>query len=290
LATPLRTFASLTKFPISALSTLTAATGYICAARTADAGIISTSAGVLLLAFGACALNQFQERRLDALMPRTWNRPIPAGLIAPSFALALAVLLSVAGFWTLLLYRGILPALLGLSALVWYNGVYTYLKRFTAFAVVPGALVGAIPPFLGWAAGGGEILAPQSLVLAFFFLLWQVPHFWLLVAIHGPEYESVGLPSLTGILPPAALARLTFAWTCAAAFSALLLPVFRATSGRLTMFLLTVAGCALFALSLAVLRPTSANFTRRSFLAINLYALVICGLLASDPLIVRMGW
>lgn len=284
-----RTLAALTKFPISALSTVTAATGYLCANRALDRGIVPTALGVLLLAFGACTLNQFQERGLDAAMPRTRGRPIPSGQIAPSGALSIAFIFSLAGFWTLMLGPGVVPALLGLATLVWYNGVYTHLKRVTAFAVVPGALVGSLPPIIGWTAGGGDLSAPQGLALAFFFFVWQVPHFWLLVAIHGPEYETAGLPSLTRILSPAALSHLTFVWTCAAAASSLLLPVFGVASGRTTAILLTAGAVALCVSSVPPAAAPAPPFIRRAFRAINLFALFVCALLALDPFLAGLG-
>lgn len=239
-------------------------------------------AGVLLLAFGACALNQFQERRLDALMPRTRNRPLPGGRMAPSTALALAFSFALSGFWVLLLGVGITPALLGLAALAWYNGAYTPLKRVTAFAVIPGALVGAIPPVLGWTAGGGELISPQSLALAFFFFIWQVPHFWILLASHGPEYESAGLPALTRALSPQSVTRLTFVWTCTAGASALLLPVFGVATAAATKILILAASGALCAAAFPTLATRDPAANRRAFHAINLFALVLCTLLVAD--------
>lgn len=278
-----RILAALTKFPISALSTLTAATGYLCAHRGPAWGMVPMVLGVLLLAFGACALNQFQERRLDGSMPRTRGRPIPAGLITPSLALSIAFFFSLVGFWTLLLGAGAVPAFLGLATLVWYNGGYTYLKRITPFAVVPGALVGSLPPVIGWTAGGGDFAAPQSIALAFFFFVWQVPHFWLLVALHGHEYEAAGLPALTRLFSPTALSRLTFVWTCAAAASSLLLPAFHVTEAAPTAALLFATSVALCILSYPSISARSVAAPRRAFLAINLYALVVCVLLAGDP-------
>jgi heme o synthase len=284
---PLRTFAALTKFPISALATLTCASGYICATRKVDAGIIPLVSGVLLLAFGACALNQFQDRRFDARMPRTRNRPIPAGALAPSTALAISGFFTVAGFWILLLGSGALPALLGIGSAVWYNAVYTYLKRLTAFAVVPGALVGAIPPVIGWTAGGGGVADSQSIALAFFFFVWQVPHFWYLVSFHGLEYERAGLPSLSQALSLTGLSRLTFVWTCTAGVSALLLPLFRVVSAPSTRLAMAGAGALLCASAIRTLLRPGPESARRAFWGINLYGLAVCALLAADPALSR---
>ena len=91
-----------------------------------------------------------------------------------------------------------LAALLGLITVVWYNGIYTPLKRVTAFAAIPGGVVGAIPPVIGWVSGGGDPTDARIIVVAFFFFVWQVPHFWLLLMRIGGDYERAGLPSLTG--------------------------------------------------------------------------------------------
>jgi len=97
------------------------------------------------LAAGSAALNQYQERHLDRLMERTQTRPIPAGQVSPYTGLTIAVILIVLGVSVLLAGFGLGPAGLGLSTVILYNGIYTYLKRVTAFAAVPGAMVGALP-------------------------------------------------------------------------------------------------------------------------------------------------
>lgn len=285
MANPLRTFADLVKLPISALSTLTAVAGYLSAARSLAPDLLATASGVLLLAWGSCALNQFQERGLDARMPRTRNRPLPSGRMRPSTVLGVAFLLALAGFWTLLLGNGLPPALIGLFTLIWYNGVYTYLKRVTAFAVVPGSLVGALPPLLGWTAGGGGLGDPRSLALAFFFFIWQVPHFWLLIELHGDEYRAAGLPTLSTVLSGASLARLTFIWTASTAASGLLLPAFGLTTSVVGRALLAVAALGLVAAAWPFPHGADARRARKAFRAINLYALAVILAVAGDPLL-----
>jgi protoheme IX farnesyltransferase len=109
--------------------------------------------------------------------------------------------------------------LLGLAAVFWYNGFYTWLKSRSAFAAIPGALVGAIPPAIGWIAGGGSLLDQRLAVLSFFFFMWQVPHFFIHLLAFGKEYEEAGLPSLTAVFTTAQLDRLTFQWITATAVS-----------------------------------------------------------------------
>jgi protoheme IX farnesyltransferase len=123
-----------------------------------------------------------------------------------------------AGGWTALV--------LGLFAVAWYNGFYTYLKQKTALAAVPGALTGAIPPALGWVCGGGSLLDSRVWGIAFFFFIWQVPHFWLLFLDFAEDYERAGLPSLKKIFTAEQLRRIVFIWILSTAVSSLSIPLF----------------------------------------------------------------
>jgi heme o synthase len=213
----------LCKARISLLASMSAATGFILAANPAWEILPALFAGVFLLACGACVLNQYQERHTDSRMARTAGRPLPSGRIRPGQALGLALLLILSGEGFLLFTGNAAVPLLGAVAVCWYNILYTGLKKVSAFAVVPGALVGAIPPVMGWAAGGGTLSDPALAVLAFFFFMWQVPHFWLHLLTYGKEYAEAGLPSLSDVFSAAQLKRLTFQWLSATAVSSLLL-------------------------------------------------------------------
>ncbi|MGE5843513.1 MAG: protoheme IX farnesyltransferase, partial [Syntrophaceae bacterium] len=218
-----RIYLCLCKARISLFSSLSAAMGFILAADPAWETFPALLAGVFLLACGACALNQYQERDADARMARTTKRPIPSGKIRPAHALGVALLLILSGEGLLLFTGTAAVPLLGIAAVLWYNVLYTGLKRVSAFAVVPGALVGAIPPAMGWSAGGGSLADPSLAALVFFFFMWQVPHFCLHLLTYGREYTEAGLPSLTDVFRAEQLERLTFQWVSATAVSALLL-------------------------------------------------------------------
>jgi protoheme IX farnesyltransferase len=178
------------------------------------------------MACGASAINHYQERSTDALMARTAGRPIPQGRIRPHCALNFALILISSGCAFLLSSGAIAPPLLGLFAVLWYNGCYTWLKSRTAFAVIPGALVGAIPPAIGWIAGGGNPLDPRLAVISLFFFMWQVPHFLIHLLAFGKEYEKAGIPSLAAVFTGTQLARLTFQWILATAVSLQLIGLF----------------------------------------------------------------
>ena len=214
-----RSYLCLCKAKISVFASLSAAVGFSLAAHSAGTTWTVLILGVFLMACGACSLNQYQERESDALMERTATRPLPAGKIKPGDALCISMALIGSGAG-LLFFTGSLSAfLLGLGAVAWYNGFYTRSKARHAFAVLPGALVGALPPAIGWLAGGGSIAAPPVAVLCFFFFMWQIAHFFIHQLVFGKEYEAIDRPSLTAVFSGPQLDRLSFQWLVAAAVS-----------------------------------------------------------------------
>jgi len=285
---PFSTFLELTKLRISGASTFTAAAGYVAFQRGADLGLLTTLLGILLLAMGSSALNEVQEHKYDALMPRTAGRPIPRGDLSPGRATLIATVLALAGFLVLQLAHNLTSALLGALALGWYNGFYTPLKRISAFAVVPGSLIGALPPAIGWTAAGGSPADPSILALSFVFFIWQVPHFWLLVGLHAEGYEEAGYPTLVSLFGRPRLSRLTFTWTCGTAAACGLLPLFRVLVSRPAEIMLGLGALWLIASSLPLLKPgQDAALYRRVFMNINLFALVLTAAVMLDPFFMR---
>ena len=192
--------------------------------------------------------------------------------------------LSGAGFALLLWRHGWPSALLGVLALVWYNGVYTPLKRVTAFAIIPGALIGSIPPAIGWAAAGGSLYSPAMLSLCLIFFLWQVPHFWMLMLMHDQDYGRAGFPTLSRHFRADQSGRLSFTWMAATAFSCAFLPIFGAVFSVPAMVLLAAASLWLIWQATALLRSRlDRTVFRRAFLSINLFALVLIVAVIVDP-------
>ena len=277
----------LTKFRISLFSTLSTFTGFILARQGLSGDVIFPLLGVFLLASGSCALNQYQERKNDQLMERTKGRPIPSKKLSPSTALKISIGLLLSG--SILLYIGAHGSalVLGLFAMFWYNGVYTPLKRKSPFAAIPGALIGAIPPLIGWVSGKGLFsLDPQILAISFFFFIWQVPHFWLLLLNSGRDYEKAGLPSLTKIFSSAQLRRITFMWIFATAAACMIIPLFGIVESHVIHGSLFLVAFWLMWKSLKLLishpHPSSSQFI---FKTINSYAVLVIILLTLDHLI-----
>lgn len=204
---------------------------------------------VAVLAGGCSALNQVQERRIDARMQRTCLRPLATGQWSLGWGLSIAALLMGGGLLLLSAY-GLVPALLGGGAILWYNGFYTWFKRRSAFAVLPGALCGALPPLIGWCAAGGAWQDPRAIGLALVFFLWQMPHFWLLLASHREDYRRAGLPHLFERFSPQQSVRLIALWILSLASSLLLLPSLGLlrSGTAITPYLAAVAGLFLLAL------------------------------------------
>jgi protoheme IX farnesyltransferase len=243
-----RRLARLTRVRLSFFVALSAATGHAAAAYRLSWEMLVPAAGCILLAGGSSALNQYQERGLDALMRRTRSRPIPAGEMHPRTALLVSLALIGAGLALLGLLGGTWAALFGALAILLYNGLYTWMKRWSAFAAVPGAVIGGLGPAIGWVSGGGEVTSSALLAIFLVFYLWQVPHFWLLSLNFPDDYRAAGLPDPVAVLGRDRLFRLVVVWSTCTAFATLLLPLF----GLLHSLALYLILCA-SALSLALL-------------------------------------
>ncbi len=276
----------LTKINISLLATLSAATGYLLAAGKITVHMLVPTAAVFLLACGSCALNQYQEREIDERMERTKSRPIPSGRMNPEMALWISLGLILTGALTLFLGAGDLPLALGLFAVLWYNLAYTPLKRKTAFAAVPGALVGVIPPALGWVVGGGKILDPRIEGVALFFFIWQIPHFWLLLLDASKDYENAGLPSITQIFSTRQTKRIIFAWLLSTGVSALTFPSFGLIHSRFVYLLLLVATSWFLWNAIIFSGSQTIEVSSRSvFTKLNAYVLSVIFFLSFDRLL-----
>jgi protoheme IX farnesyltransferase len=202
----------LGKVRITAAVSFTTAAGSLLYTPVPGTSLLWTVLGIFLLASGASALNHVQEYRYDSRMQRTRERPLPSGRISEAGALIVMGVYSITGSALLYTGAGFEGLLLGWLAFFWYNIVYTYLKRLTAWAVVPGSLIGSIPPVIGWISAGGSLSDPEILPIAAFFFIWQVPHFWLLILKYGKEYESAGFPSLSASMNERQIARMIYLW------------------------------------------------------------------------------
>jgi len=265
---------------------LTTLTGYLLAKGRFDSDMILPVIGIFILACGSAALNHYQESEKDAKMERTKNRPIPSGKISSNHALLYSAALIILGSWIIYAGSGFLAMQLGLLALIWYNGFYTPLKKRTSFAVIPGAIIGAIPPMVGWVAGGESLVDLRAAIIAFFFFIWQVPHFWLLLLKYGKEYEKAGFPSLTSKYSERQIKYTTFIWTLSTAISALMFPVFGIiNSSILSLGMLLIVLWLIFIFT-TLLRSSQQKFNPvYYFMKINYFVLMVMVFLSMDSVL-----
>ena len=159
--------------------------------------LLNALLGTLLVASGTGTLNQYMERRSDCSMRRTARRPLPAGRLHPSEALAFGIFLSIGGGLLLWLEVNALASILALLTLATYLLIYTPLKKKTDLCTLIGAFPGAMPPLIGWAAARGS-LNTEALVLYTILFLWQFPHFLAIAWMYRDDYSRAGLR----MLPP----------------------------------------------------------------------------------------
>ncbi|HSD65378.1 MAG TPA: heme o synthase, partial [Vicinamibacteria bacterium] len=188
---------ALTKPRITAMVVFTALVGFV----TASPGpvpallLLAALAGTGLVAAGASVLNQVMERDTDALMQRTRARPLPAGRVGVGQARAYGGLLTVSGLATLVWLSGPLAAAVAFVTWATYLFAYTPLKRRTPLATLVGAVPGALPPVIGWAAARGR-LEPGAFILFAILFLWQIPHFLAIAWLYRDDYARGGFPML----------------------------------------------------------------------------------------------
>ena len=162
--------------------------------------LLHTALGTALIASGTAALNQWFERDADRQMKRTARRPLPAGKLTSGRALAFGVALSVAGFVELWVGTNPLAALIGLFTLASYLFLYTPLKSRTWWSTTIGAIPGAMPPIIGYAAAAGSLTVEAWVLFAILFL-WQFPHFYSIAWMYKEDYARAGIRMLPVVEP-----------------------------------------------------------------------------------------
>jgi protoheme IX farnesyltransferase len=229
---------SLTKPRLAALVLCTLAGGMWLAPGSLPAsGWLSILLGTALLVGAANALNCWMERERDRLMPRTRNRPLAAGRLAPEVGLAFGVLLASLALGVLALGSNLLTFALEILALVSYVGAYTPLKTRTSWALVLGTVPGALPPLMGWTAVTGHLDA-RGLLLFGLLVAWQIPHFLAIAMFRRNEYRAAGMQ----VFPVVHGERATRMWMVLWAFLLLVLSLALVPLGLGGVLYASVAG------------------------------------------------
>ena len=276
-------YLELTKPRITLTVVMTALVGYVMGTR----GPVSfprmgvALAATALVAAGASALNMLLERRTDALMLRTRNRPVAAGRLRPGEALAFGLAVTIAGLLILYFGAGPLAALVAFVTWASYLFAYTPLKTRTSLSTIVGAFPGALPPVIGWAAARGQI-EPGAVVLFAILFLWQIPHFLAIAWIYREDYARGGLPMLPVLDPAGVVTGRQAVANSLALLLVSVVPTIAGLTGRVYFVGAVCLGIAFTSVAVwSALRRTAAA-ARGLFLASILYLLALCTLLLVD--------
>jgi protoheme IX farnesyltransferase len=275
-------FLELTKPRITFLVLVTTAVGYVVGLASGFdlAAFAALLAGTALVSGGASALNQYWEREADARMRRTSARPIPSGRVAPGDALAFGLVISASGFALLATVNG-LTYFLGVIALASYVLAYTPLKRVTSLCTVVGAIPGAIPPMMGWAAARGTLDAGAWGLFSLLFL-WQLPHFLAIGWIYREDYERAGFPMLTVLDRDGSSTARQAVLSCAALLPVTVLAGALVSAGMLYLLAVLALGGLFLGAALRFALRKSRESARGLFLISILYLPALRALMVFD--------
>jgi protoheme IX farnesyltransferase len=269
-------FVALAKPRLNVLVVASSLAGYVMGGgEISDAArVVFTVAGTGLVAGGASAFNQVIERGPDALMRRTRLRPVPDGRLRPAESLLFAALSSAIGLLVLVAGVNLLSALVALATLLIYVLVYTPLKRRTSFATVIGAIPGALPPVIGWAAAR-DSLSQGAWVLFGIVFLWQLPHFLAIAWIYRDDYARAGFPMLSVLGPDGRSTARQATFYCAALLPVSMAPTLIGLTNTTYFVAALILGLLFLGLTLKFARTRAVFDARRLFFASIIYLPVL---------------
>ncbi|HBB33974.1 MAG TPA: protoheme IX farnesyltransferase [Cyanobacteria bacterium UBA8803] len=247
--------------------------------------LLVTLVGGTLAAAAAQVFNCIYDRDIDYEMLRTRHRPIPSGRIQPRDALLFGIVLAVISFTLLALFANLLAALLAMSGIVFYMGVYTHLlKRHTPQNIVIGGAAGAIPALVGWAAVTGEMSWAAWLLFTIVFL-WTPPHFWALALMIKDDYAKVAIPMLPVVAGEEPTTRQIWIYTLLVVPVSLLLIYPLGVSGLIYGAIALLLGSIFLQKAWQLLQnPTDNQLARSMFKYSILYMMLLCTGIVVDSL------
>jgi protoheme IX farnesyltransferase len=289
---PLRDYVELTKPRITWLILMSTGIGYFFGLRGVSGWgmffrslrflpLLHTIAGTGLLASGTAALNQWYEREADRKMLRTSARPLPTGRVSPEGALVFGAGLAIAGFLELWRGANLLAGLVGAFTLASYLFLYTPLKQRTWWSTTVGAIPGAMPPVIGYAAAAGT-LTREAWALGAILFLWQFPHFYSIAWMYKDDYARAGIRMLPVVEPDCRSTARQIVLFGAALIPASLLPGALGMAGRAYLAGAFLLGLWFLGAGLRVALERTAARARGVLLASVLYLPLIYGLLLLD--------
>lgn len=265
-------FVALAKPRLNFLVVASALAGYVMGGGDLSNAVVvvCTVIGTGLVAGGASAFNQVIERGPDSLMRRTRLRPVPDGRLQPVESLVFASGLSVAGLTFLAAAVNGLSAVVALVTLLTYALIYTPLKRRSSFATVVGAIPGALPPVIGWAAAR-DALSQGAWVLFAIVFLWQLPHFLAIAWMYRDDYARAGFPMLPVIEPDGRSTARQAVFYCAALLPVSLAPTLLGVANTFYFAAALALGLLFLGLTLKFARTRAVRDARRLFFASIIY-------------------
>ncbi len=278
-------FLELTKPRITLLVVVTTLIGFYVGSRVSIPFLLlcHTLLGTALVASGASALNQYLERHLDALMFRTLNRPLPAGRLHSGEALSFAVLISSAGMIYLFAFVNPLTSLLSALTFLGYLFLYTPLKTRTWLSTVIGAVPGALPTAMGWAAVNNRLTAGAWVLFAIVFF-WQLPHFYAIGWMYREDYARAGFPMLPIIDLSGSRTGRQVNLYIVALIAATVLPFLMGLTGYAYLGGALALGILFLAYGAVFARLRDRNSARRLFLVSVCYLPILLVLMALDKI------
>jgi protoheme IX farnesyltransferase len=279
----MRDYIALTKPRITWLILMSTGVGYFFGAKAGwhFLTLLHTVIGTGLIASGTAALNQWYEREADSKMKRTQGRPLPAGRLAPRRALIFAVLISAAGFVELFAGVNALSAWLGLFTLASYLFIYTPLKQRSPHSTTIGAIPGAMPPLIGYAAASGTLTWEAWILFAILFL-WQFPHFYAIAWMYREDYERAGIRMLPVVEPDGESTARRILWYSLVLIPISLAPKFLSMTGNWYLFGALAIGLMFLYAGVRVSFDRTRQQARRVLLASVIYLPVLYGLMLLD--------
>jgi protoheme IX farnesyltransferase len=274
-------FVTLTKPGITVMVAITAAVGYYVASHGAfDWRVfLQMIGGTLLSSAGAAAFNMLMERKLDARMDRTKERPLPAGRMVPSEAAVFGGVLCAAGLTWLAVAVNPLTAALSAATMLSYLALYTPLKTKSSVCTLVGAIPGALPPVMGWAAARGSV-DTGAWVLFLILFFWQLPHFLALAWMYREDYARAGFPMLPVEEPTGASTGRQVVLQTLALIVVSFLPYFFQMTDDAYPIAALVLGAGFLGFGVAFAAERSRNRASRLFLASITYLPLLLGALA----------
>jgi protoheme IX farnesyltransferase len=269
----------LTKPRIAFMLVLTAAAGFYLGMKTFDLGLfVNSMLGITLLAFGVATLNQFVERKIDGLMERTANRPLPTAKLGGVEALIFGIVLCLISEIYLYFWVNPLTAVLGVTVIVGYVLLYTPLKTRTSASTAIGAIPGAMPPLMGWTSSANEISLPALALFALLFL-WQFPHFLAIAWLYRHQYAKAGILMLPVVEPSGKMTARQIVLFAAMLLPISLAPFFVGLTGVIYLIGASLLGIWFLYESIKTARERSDKSARRLLLVSVLYLPLIYGLM-----------